>query len=949
MGSKRKTVIKNSSIGLISQACGMLFTFVTRSLFIRCIGVELLGLNSTFFSVLNALSLAELGFETAVVYNLYRPLHDHDEAEINATLNILKYLYRGVGIFLILAVMVLTPFLRVIVTGIPVTAAVYAFFWLQAAATVCTYFLAYKRAILYADQKEYVSKTADIVCSVLFNIIQCVVLVTYGSYVVYLILKVVQTCTSNLVIHFYCSRHYSYLHRVPLDKARLLKILRDVRNIFAGKVAGFIYNSTDNLVISAFVSTVTVGYFVNYTTITSGLKALSSSILSPIVPVLGSHLLDEEDGDKRERVLALNTFARYLLALSTVVPMSVLAGDFIIWWVGEDMVLGNAVVLLLCMDLYIHLVHGAASDFINSAGLFRSEKYVEMLGALCNIVMSVVLVRYWGIAGVLIGTVVSQIVFWIGRSAVVYRECLKVGAGRYVRYWLWNLYFILAAVLMACVVRLVYAQVHIPNVLVRFIAGGVISELLIVIMAILLFGRRWEMKELKRAFLRGRDDARAGEPRKIVFFINKSNGFPGGMISYMEEHFPEQEMQFYTVDRRCEEELPALPNVHRIRSYREFLRNAELIRHVRRADKIIVSGVFTLQYVLPIYGKSVLQKTWWQFWGGDYEDLQRDGRSIDWRDRFNERVIRHDLKRAAGIILLTRPERETFLRIFPFAEGKRMYYVPVPESKEKAEAVRRIVREYEDGDSPLRESSREKDERKQQVIVRDSEDDGDDRLRKDGWEKSQPVQRNVWETEAEEDGDGQLQKSGTERGERRVRIVIGNSATESNRHLELFEMLRGLNTDSMDTDETDTNGVDTDGPELWCPLSYGNAAYREEVIRRGRELFGERFHPITQYMCFEEYMRFLYSCSVGIYYNSRQQALGNISRMLAMGKKVFLPEGLRAYFDEYEFITFRSEDLAECDVRELLQFSEEERLHNLDCAGRQRQAMDRTWKDIIEG
>ncbi len=403
-----------------------------------------------------------------------------------------------------------------------------------------------------------------------------------------------------------------------------------------------------------------------------------------------------------------------------------------------------------------------------------------------------------------------------------------------------------------------------------------------------------EGEEAEEELTEGCRMKRNGIPMRIVFFINKSNGFPGGMISYMEEHFPEQEMQFYTVDRRCEEELPALPNVHRIRSYWEFLRNAELIRHVRRADKIIVSGVFTLQYVLPIYGRSVLQKTWWQFWGGDYEDLQRDGRSIGRKDRFNERVIRYDLRRAAGIILLTRPEREAFLRIFPFAEGKRMYYVPVPESREKAEAVQRIMREYEDGDSHLQECGRE--------------------------------------------GNG-----------RRVRIVIGNSATESNRYLELFEMLRGLNTDGMDTDGADTNGTDTDGPELWCPLSYGNAAYREEVIRRGRELFGERFHPITEYMCFEEYMCFLYSCRVGIYYNSRQQALGNISRMLAMGKKVFLPEGLRAYFDEYGFITFRSEDLAECDVRELLQFSEEERLHNLDCAGRQRQAMDRTWKDIIEG
>lgn len=366
---------------------------------------------------------------------------------------------------------------------------------------------------------------------------------------------------------------------------------------------------------------------------------------------------------------------------------------------------------------------------------------------------------------------------------------------------------------------------------------------------------------------------------RIVFFINKSNGFPAGMISYMEEHFQDQEMEFYTIDRRCEESLPDLPNVHRIRSYRQFLFDSDLIHHVRRADKIIVSGAFTLQYVLPIYGRAVLRKTWWQFWGGDYEDLQKDGRAINWKNRINEKVLAHNLKLAGGIILLTRPERAIFLGIFPFAEQKPMYYVPVPDSKEKDKLVQRIMIESE--------------------VVR-----------REGGEVDQ-----------------------TERSPK-GRIVLGNSATDSNRHLAMFDLLKHM---------------ETEGLELYCPLSYGNAAYRQQVIERGRELFGERFHPMTQYMAFEEYIRFLCSCSVGIYYNNRQQALGNINRILGMGKKVFLPEILRAYYEEYGFITFRSEDLAGYSTEELLYFSEQDRQHNLKCVIEQKKAMKRTWAEIIEG
>lgn len=502
MGEKKKAVIKNSSIGFISQVVTMIFTFVTRSLFIKCIGVELLGLNSTFSSVLTALSLAELGLQSAIIYNLYKPLHDNNVEEINAIMNILKLIYRGVGIFFITATFLLTPFLKFIVTGINITPIIYVYFWLQALASVCTYFLAYKRAILYADQKEYISKTVDLLFSVVFNLLQCVSLIRFKSYTAYLLLKVIQTYASNLVIHFYCSKYYRYLHKTALDKSKLAKILRDVRDIFSSKIASFIYNSTDNLVISAFVSTVSVGFFVNYTTITTSLKTLTSSALSPIIPILGNHLLDEKEKYKREKIFALNTFVRYLITLVIVIPTGVLIDDFITWWVGEEMVLSEAIVILLCADFYIHLVHSASMDFINSAGLFKSDKYIEVLGAVCNIVVSLILVQYLGIEGVLVGTVVSQVVFWIGRSIIVYKECLHLGVRSYLKYWLKNGYFIVLAVAITIGVYFVYGKIKIENVFVRFITGGIVSEIIIVTATTVIFWKSSEMKELRRILFR---------------------------------------------------------------------------------------------------------------------------------------------------------------------------------------------------------------------------------------------------------------------------------------------------------------------------------------------------------------------------------------------------------------------------------------------------------------
>lgn len=500
--NKKYTILKNSSVGFASQIVTMLFTFITRSLFVKYIGVDLLGLNSTFSSVLNALSLAELGFQSAIVYNLYRPLHDENTEEINVIMNILKTIYRGIGIFFVAAAFLVTPFLKSIVTGMEVTMTIYVYFWLQALASVCTYFLAYKRAILYADQKDYVSKCIDLLCSVVFNIAQCISLVRFRSYIAYLILKVMQTYCSNIVVHIYCKRHYAYLHSGKLDTEKLKQIMQNVRDVFLGKIAGFIYGSTDNLVISSFVSTVSVGFFVNYTTITTSLKTLTNSALSPLIPILGNHLLDEQDSQKREQLFYLNTFVRYLIALVIVIPMGTLMNDFIALWVGKHMLLDNSVVILLCLDFYIHLVHSATCDFINSAGLFRSDKYIEMLGAACNIITSIILVHNLGIAGVLIGTVVSQMIFWIGRSIIVYRECLRLGLKSYVFYWVKNLFFALLAVCITMLILYVNRRIAIGNALLSFIVKGIVSEVIIAVVAFVVLCKTTEMRNARNYILK---------------------------------------------------------------------------------------------------------------------------------------------------------------------------------------------------------------------------------------------------------------------------------------------------------------------------------------------------------------------------------------------------------------------------------------------------------------
>lgn len=375
-----------------------------------------------------------------------------------------------------------------------------------------------------------------------------------------------------------------------------------------------------------------------------------------------------------------------------------------------------------------------------------------------------------------------------------------------------------------------------------------------------------------------------------LFFITKSHRFPNNMISYMESRFPDIEKEYFVVDRRKKVQLPEAANVHRILSYVEFLKNRSLVRLIHSADGIVVSGVFIMQYVFPIYGKNVLRKIYWQFWGGDYEKfcgrkrLTRKLRAEKW-------IIARNLQEARGTILLTRQEFDIFQKIFPEVVKKKVYYAIVPSGADDEEMIRRI------------RSERTRQRNDQNLLIQTG-------------------------SAVEEAGMVSSEKENMNR-----RIVIGNSSTDSNRHLELFEKIKHLDLINVD---------------LYCPLSYGEKEYRDEVIKQGYELFGNHFHPLTEYMKYEEYVKFLCTCDVGIYYNNRQQALGNINRMLDLGKKVYLPVMLRDYCATYGYITYAVEDIVHSSIRDLLDFPIESVEHNIDCIEARTQDIYESWRSIFE-
>lgn len=152
--------------------------------------------------------------------------------------------------------------------------------------------------------------------------------------------------------------------------------------------------------------------------------------------------------------------------------------------------------------------------------------------------------------------------------------------------------------------------------------------------------------------------------------------------------------------------------------------------------------------------------------------------------------------------------------------------------------------------------------------------------------------------------------------ENTINIQVGNSATETNNHLALFDILGKYRSDRI---------------KIYAPLSYGNMDYADRVIECGKEIFGDKFVPIQKMMSLEEYYLHLNKMDVGVFAMKRQQALGNINTMMKFGCKIFLcRESLlwEYYAQNLECTISDIKEIPQMTIKEFARFSEDEKIHN---------------------
>lgn len=418
--SSSKIVIKNSMIGMLSQMCSMIIGFISQRLFLRYLGLEVVGINGVIGDTLGFLAFAELGVGTAITYRLYKPLAQDDKQELSLLMQLYQKLYQIIGIVVFTLGMVLMLFLPVFINDASSDMNfIRTAYMIQLFATASTYFFAYKRSLIYADQKQFVCKIVDILCNIVFSVLRIIVLICFRNYHVYLFVQFIQSLTANIILSFYCDKYYGYVKQRTKQKYQDMKgMFKDTKDVLLGRVAGYVYSSTDNLVISTFSGIVLTGGFSNYKYVTNAVKNLITGMTDSITATIGNNI-QVKNTEESYRMFRRYSFIRYVVANIACSGLCICADAFIGFAFGEQYIMDSAILYLIVIDIFIGIVYGPLGEYVTALGYFHYEKYINMAGAAINLSLSIILVQFIGVHGVLIGTCVSQLFFWVAKSILL--------------------------------------------------------------------------------------------------------------------------------------------------------------------------------------------------------------------------------------------------------------------------------------------------------------------------------------------------------------------------------------------------------------------------------------------------------------------------------------------------------------------------------------------------
>lgn len=496
--SRTKNTSRNIAAGLINQFSRTLLNFVNRTIILYLLGEAFTGLNSIFTSILSVLSIAELGFDVAIVQSMYKPIVDGDKDKVAELLVLYKKAYYIVGTVILLVGLSLIPFLPFLIKDeIPASVNLYVIYMMYLLNSVISYFMfAYKESLLLAHQRRDISHLLRTAFTTMKQIAQAVVLLVFKQFYAYLLMEICFTILTNLWIAKETNKRYPEYQHIRGKKARMTDgIKKQLKGLLVGNVCDRARNSFDSIILSAYLGLTVVTIYDNYYYIYSAVYGIILIVCNAMGASVGNSIVTETVEKNYENLNKFSFMIAWLTGFISICMMC-LYQPFMEIWAGRGLMLSNYNMVLFCVYFYAINMNNIRNQYISGNGIWWEIRKANIAEAVANISLNLILGKIFGITGVILATIITIVVFnFLWRTVVLFKIYFK---GMSLKKFLLNhLYWVLCTIFAACVTGYVCSLIKL-EVWGSLFANGIICIIVPNIILFLLYFRTEQFGNMKQ-------------------------------------------------------------------------------------------------------------------------------------------------------------------------------------------------------------------------------------------------------------------------------------------------------------------------------------------------------------------------------------------------------------------------------------------------------------------
>ena len=451
--------IKNFSACIFRYLLTFFFSFYTRQLFIDALGIEYLGVAGLMGNVLGMLAIAELGIGSSIVFSLYKPLAEKDQAKIHLLIDLYRRLYRYIALFVLVVGVGLMPFLSAIspdLENIPHYNIIYLMFL---ANSVIPYFFAYNSTLYTATQQDYKLQNIRSLFYILTMGVTIAVLLWFPDYILLTACTMLLGILSQLLIYYMAHRKWPWLRNKAegaLSSDDIFTIKKNVKAMVMHKIGSYCIYGTSSLIIANCINLVAVGLYANYQSIVTLTTQILQQFYSSANAGMGE-LVASSSKDRVYRVFREMNFLSCWMYGQLALGIYFVADAFITIWLGTEYIISPWAVLFMALNIYVTGLRMPCATFKSAAGMFSNDQYIPIVQSAVNLILGFLLATIWGITGVTLAILLSGFftISWYG-AYVIYKDFFHISFIHYILDYLIYAIFIFVASLLISLVKDLY-------------------------------------------------------------------------------------------------------------------------------------------------------------------------------------------------------------------------------------------------------------------------------------------------------------------------------------------------------------------------------------------------------------------------------------------------------------------------------------------------------------